>query len=174
MKTNVNKTEEQWKSIEGFESYQVSNFGNVKGKRGNLLSPGSNGRGYKQVLLLKDGQRYKRTVHSLVLNAFVPKKNETYQCNHIDGDKQNNNVKNLEWVSSKRNHEHAFELGLRKKGAGDKRSKKVIYMDLKTKTKMVFDCINDAGRFTGIKSVKISNYLNGKSVQTGTKLFLFA
>jgi hypothetical protein len=120
---------EVWKDIKGFEGkYAVSNLGNVKrlecykrcGVSGKTLLEEKpmrfykNHNGYYRVCLCKDGKRYFRFVHLLVVEAFLPKADGKTQVNHIAGNKENNSVANLEWVTSKENHIHASETGLKK------------------------------------------------------------
>lgn len=93
--------EEIWKEIQGFEGeYAISNKGNVKNlKSGRILGGGYNSRGYKFVNL--KGKEY--TVHRLVALAFIDNPNNLPQVNHIDENKKNNNVSNLEWCSASYN-----------------------------------------------------------------------
>lgn len=103
---------EEWKDIEGYEhKYQVSNIGRVKNKASKrILVLCSDGRGYLTVSL--SGKT--TAVHRLVAKAFIPNLKNKRECNHIDGCKSNNNVKNLEWVTTSENRLHAFRLGLQK------------------------------------------------------------
>ncbi|MBN2853476.1 MAG: HNH endonuclease, partial [Clostridia bacterium] len=101
--------EEIWKDIQGYEGfYQVSNMGNVKSvermvkhflygerfARSQILKPAKNNRGYLCVSLWKDGKGVSKTVHRLVLNAFNPNINNEPEINHIDGNKENNEITN--------------------------------------------------------------------------------
>ena len=108
---------ETWKDIAGYEGlYQVSDFGNVRslnwGRRGiirNLYLKKQN-RGYRHVELAKDGVRKAFTVHRLVAEAFIPNPNDYKQINHIDEDKTNNTVMNLEWCTQEQNMSHTMSL----------------------------------------------------------------
>lgn len=113
---------EIWKNIIGYEGhYQVSNMGQVKSLNYNrtlkerILKGGKGGGGYYQVNLFKNGKIKRYYVHRLVGIAFIPNPENKPEINHIDGNKANNIVNNLEWVTSKQNTEHAFETGLRDK-----------------------------------------------------------
>lgn len=68
--------------------------------------------GYKMIGLSYDKHRYLRSIHRLVAEAFIPNPENKPQVNHKNGDKMNNNVNNLEWVTNKENSEHAVEHGL--------------------------------------------------------------
>ena len=107
---------EIWKIIENFPDYEVSNQGRVKSlKFGKeiILTPGKN-KGYLIVKLYKNGKKYNKTVHRLVLKAFKPNEDlNKNECNHIDGNKTNNCVENLEWCTHSENIKHAFRVGLK-------------------------------------------------------------
>lgn len=94
------------KDIKGFEGYYaVSNDGKVWSYRSNkYLKPANNGYGYLKVDLFKDGMKSKHRVHRLVLETFNPVEGmENLQVNHIDYDKTNNNLSNLEWCTPSQN-----------------------------------------------------------------------
>lgn len=104
---------EIWKPIDGFDNYEVSNHGNVRriGKQ-NLKSAVT--RGYARLALRKEGKSHNKYVHRLVASAFLTNKDiNKNQVNHIDGNKLNNTVCNLEWVTCSENHFHAYATGLK-------------------------------------------------------------
>ena len=122
--TGTYDMDEIWKPIEGYEDlYQVSSYGRVKSndrteicknglvrfREGKILKPHQNYNGYLWVSLCKNDKRKKNKIHRLVAQAFIPNINNKPQVNHIDGNKHNNNLKNLEWVTSKENMEHAIK-----------------------------------------------------------------
>lgn len=72
-----------------------------------------NGNGYKQISIMVKGKRYVRYIHRLVAECFLPNPNNLPQVNHIDGNKANNSVSNLEWISISENHKHAYRTGLK-------------------------------------------------------------
>jgi len=89
---------EIWKNITDFDNYEVSSFGMVRNKKTQkLLSPGKNSRGYMYVNLYNKGRK-NITVHNLVANTFLNKSNFN-EIDHIDNNKQNNNVSNLRWCT---------------------------------------------------------------------------
>lgn len=91
--------QEIWKDIKGYEGlYQVSSFGNVKSKR-KVLSKRVTNSGYISIGLWKKGKRKEKLAHRLVAEAFINNPNKLPIINHIDENKINNNVKNLEWCS---------------------------------------------------------------------------
>lgn len=103
---------EEWKEIKGYENYFVSNFGNVK--HNDKIKSQFNNRGYKCVDLYKNNQRKHFKVHKLVYMTFIGEYNYKLDINHIDGNKENNNINNLEVCTRKENLEHAVRLGLNK------------------------------------------------------------
>lgn len=117
---------EEWKDIKNYEGlYQVSNLGNVKSLERNksngkglvkidekILTQNITNWGYCKVALYKNGARKYYKVHRLVAEAFIPNPNNKEQINHIDGNKLNNNVNNLEWNTRIENMNHARINGL--------------------------------------------------------------
>lgn len=109
--------EEIWKDIDGYEGlYQVSNLGNVRslnwanrGYSKNLYLKKQN-RGYLHVELAKDGIRKSITVHRLVAVAFLENPNNYPFINHIDENKHNNCVENLEWCTPRYNAQYSINL----------------------------------------------------------------
>ena len=111
--------EEIWKDIEGYEGlYQVSNLGKVKSLNYNKtgkekeLRFNNNGTGYIQVGLTKNKEHKKFLVHRLVAKTFIPNIDNKTFINHIDGNKKNNDVNNLEWCTKSENQLHAYRTGL--------------------------------------------------------------
>lgn len=115
--------EEIWKEyyIENYGNIYVSNMGNIKNKKGIKLSKRQkqesdylNPYYYIRVNYTKDGERkiWQQYVHRLVAICFIPNPDNKKEVNHIDGNKLNNNVDNLEWTTRKENMEHAKSHGL--------------------------------------------------------------
>ena len=96
---------EEWKNVIGYEGlYEVSNKGNVRNVRRNtLLKLSKTNYGYIQVHLYKNGIRTGLRVHRLVAQAFIPNPDNLPEVNHLDEDKTNNRVDNLEWCTAKYN-----------------------------------------------------------------------
>ena len=123
-----------WKDIQGYESlYQISNDGLVKslhkifevGKGGFMEKEESirkiavSKKGYSVCELSVNGLRNTFQVHRLVAQAFIPNNDNKPQVNHIDGNKLNNNVENLEWCTNSENAIHAFKIGLKSRLFGE-------------------------------------------------------
>lgn len=108
---------EIWKDIEGYEGlYQVSNMGRVKSflqrSSGKIRLLKLHNRGYNSVSLKKAGKPKWFFVHRLVATAFIPNPEHKREVNHINGNKTDNRVCNLEWVSSSENKRKGFDTGL--------------------------------------------------------------
>lgn len=110
---------ERWKDIAGFTGkYQVSDLGRVRsyarGRNGTILKHSYDRSGYHRVgLSICRGKVKWSLVHRLVLTTFVGAK-VGMQVNHIDGNKDNNTLQNLEWCTQSENMKHAYRLGLEK------------------------------------------------------------
>ena len=120
---------ETWKDIRGYEgTHQASNLGKIKTKKRTVKScynstqirksvvlaeDKTNNSGYIQVCIAVNGKKITKSVHRLVMLAFKPQDNEKLIVNHIDGNKHNNNLNNLEWCTHKENDEHSLRLGLK-------------------------------------------------------------
>lgn len=107
---------EVWKDVVGYEGrYQVSNKGRVKSlnykrsKKPKLLTTTLHDWGYLQVRL----KRKTFYVHRLVAEAFLPNPESKPTVNHLDGNKANNKLVNLEWATLSENNKHAYKIGLK-------------------------------------------------------------
>lgn len=102
--------------IKDFPDYAVSDTGNIyslKGKnkqQAKLLKPILTKSGYLNISLCKGGKRYTKRIHRLVIETFTPNIKNKPQINHIDGDKQNNKLENLEWCTASENTKHSYEV----------------------------------------------------------------
>lgn len=104
---------EAWKPVVGYEGlYEVSDMGHVKSSlTGRMLKQCNHSHGYLQLSIRKNGKQKTYRTHTLVLTAFVTKP-DGHIVNHKDGNKKNNNLSNLEWVTYGGNLKHAMDSGL--------------------------------------------------------------
>ena len=124
---------EEWKQIDGYNfTYFVSNLGRVKssGKVGKnrfggnfifsdvILKEAITNWGYSRIVLQLNKVRKHVRVHRLVAIYFIPNPLNKAEVNYIDGNKQNNKVENLEWVTPKENEAHSYKIGLKKRVSG--------------------------------------------------------
>lgn len=160
---------EIWKPIEDYEGiYEVSSFGRVRSldrlihrkRRGScvypgiMLNPSITHKGYESVDLRKHGNRKNEVVHRLVAKQFIPRIANKPQVNHIDGNKRNNKVSNLEWVNNSENQLHAYALGLSKPSELAGRPKrKVAMINEENKVIKVFNSITEATEVTGVHNI---------------------
>lgn len=102
---------EIWKPVRGYKGYyEVSNLGNVKSlKSGVVMKPQTNNSGYLCLNLSLKGKQRSRLIHRLVASAFIKNPEKKKEVNHIDMDKTNNTVNNLEWVTREENLNHLHE-----------------------------------------------------------------
>lgn len=104
---------EIWKDIEWYEwKYQVSDYGNVKNKQGHILYV--NKWDYLKVKLFLYWEGKNFYIHRLVASAFISNENHLKEVNHIDWNKTNNCLDNLEWCTRSENEMHAHEIWLKK------------------------------------------------------------
>ena len=92
--------------------YWVSNLGRVKNEKGRILKGGLHNKGYHQICVKLEGVQSTYKTHRLVAIAFIPNPDNLEQVNHIDGDKTNNRVDNLEWCDNSYNQLHKVRTGL--------------------------------------------------------------
>lgn len=107
------RSNELWHDVPGYEGlYKVSSYGRIK-RNGRLKTFRVDRGGYYTVWLSKESEQKNYKVHRLVAQAFIPNPQNKLTVNHIDGNKQNNFVENLEWATHSENIIHANKMGLR-------------------------------------------------------------
>ena len=155
---------EIFKDIKDYEGlYQVTNFGNVwslnyrNTGRAELMTPVEDTYGYLHVELWKNGGRKKCKVHRLVAQTFIPNPDNLPQVNHIDEDKTNNRVENLEWKTPKGNMNH----GTRNERIAKALSKPVLQLSLSGELIREWPSISECGR-NGFDIGNICECCNGK------------
>lgn len=159
--------EEEWRDIEinPHGKIYVSNKGRIK--RNKTASFGTKkDDGYMTVQFSKEGNFSNHYVHRLVAKAFIPNPLSLPEIDHIDGNKSNNCVENLRWVTRLENVKAAHETGLQPKRKHP-RSKSVVRVDLKTGKEERYDSIVQAARKNNWYVGSISNVCNGRTKISG-------
>lgn len=167
---------EIWKDIKGYEGlYQVSNLGNIrslykyKGSNKRVLHKIISNKGYYVISLVKNKRKKQYRVHQLVANAFIINDNNYPVINHIDGNKLNNNVTNLEWCTVSHNNKEAYRIGLSKPNRvmlGRKSEKcpnsiPINQYDMNGNFIRRWNCSYDVIRELGLRSNHIANCCKG-------------
>ena len=137
----------EWKKIiiDGIETnYSVSNEGEVKNDKTNRKMTLGFHQGYRTVGLKVNGKNKGLRVHRLVANVFIPNPEKKPYVNHIDGNRGNNKLENLEWVTPSENTQHAVRIGL----MVPSRERSVIQFGLDGKRIAEFKSISEACRIT--------------------------
>jgi predicted metal-binding protein len=145
--------EEVWSTIKEFNKYEASNLGRIRNKETKKIkNPSIRKRdGYLEVSLQRDGKQYTKTVHRLVAETFIDNPDNKYAINHIDGNKQNNNINNLEYCTKSENELHKHNvLGIQ------------VRKIKCTTNNIIYNSIAEASRITGISSANICSCCNGK------------
>ena len=103
---------ERWRPVKNWEAYEVSNLGRVRSlhRAGRIRKPHLKN-GYHYIDLWEDGDCLHVAIHHLVLYAFGLPATPDMECNHKNGNKGDNQVENLEWVTRSENQKHAIRLG---------------------------------------------------------------
>lgn len=183
------------KDVKGFEEYTIDTEGNVFSKRKNrYLKATVNKHGYCKVKLFKNNYGKIYSVHRLVAEAFIPNPENKPQVNHIDSNRRNNNIENLEWVTNKENMQHAVRnnrFANMAKINSEKMKKNAVYLTgyLKANEKWrrkvnkcnengeilgTYESMVDAERKTGICAQGINQVCRGKRKRAGGYIWHYA
>lgn len=157
------QTEVQWAEIEGYEGYMVSSDGRIYSRKRKIIMRQVTARnGYKRISL-KRGQSV--AVHRLVAKAFIPNPNNYPEINHIDENKINNSVDNLEWCTRKYNvnygsckRKRVLNTDWEKMASKLRKPVRRISADGKI---TIFRSMKEAEKETGVKNGNISKCCRG-------------
>lgn len=159
----------EWRYIPGYP-YLVSNLGHIaRDKTGTILKPWKTKEGYYTVKLFLNNKAKTVYVHRAVAEAFIENPKNKPQVNHIDGDRGNNCVENLEWVTGFENQKHRFYDLLHKSTpeqiAAMNEAHRVCVVCIETGN--VYPSLKDAEKDTGVDSKYISACIRGKLKSAG-------
>ena len=165
---------EIWKDIKGYEGiYQISNLGNIKSLdhyirqrnnnyklyHGKTLKPYMTSTGYYKIDLHNGKKRKIMLIHRLIANAFIPNPDDLPEVNHIDGNKTNNNIDNLEWCTRSDNIKHSYKNKLH---IHCPKNKPVKQININTGQIInTYKSINDAARCLDLRHESISACAKG-------------
>lgn len=158
---------EIWKDIPNYEGkYQVSNLGRVRNiqKENYILKFSNDGKGYQKVKLCNNGKCKSFRVHRLVAQVFIPNPNNLPEINHIDYNRLNNNINNLEWCDRKYNMNYSVK-------ANRFHNKQVIC--IMNDKKIIYNSIDEASKKTGIHRSNIGRCCNKKRKTAGGFIWMF-
>ena len=170
---------EEWRDIRGYEGYyQVSNFGNVRGiaRRGcsgKVLKPSLSTTGYPFVVLSVGCEAKSRKIHRLVAEAFVPNPDGLPEVNHINGDKEDFRIENLEWVTHKENLQHAARTGLWRPRESQKASAELKKKAVVRSDGALFASLHDAAKESGTCAGNVCKVLKGIRPRAGGYSFSY-
>ena len=166
---------EYWVPVPGYEGYyEISNLSRIhsinrsiqtkagyfKPEKERLLVQRTNNKGYLTVTLSKDGYSKTHFVHRLLATVYIPNPANKPILNHLDGDKLNNRLDNLEWVTYSENALHAYKTGLY---ASNERKGRMI---VDTCTGRVFKSLKKAAEYLSLNYSTVRNYLSGSTPNT--------
>lgn len=165
--------EEIWKDIPDYNGYQVSNLGRVKTLdrtviysnglkvkyKGKILKEFNHKHNYSCVNLWKNNKAKTFLIHRLVAQAFIPNPNYYNEINHIDNNRKNNVVSNLEWCTHKENENHKWNTG---NGVSPflKYSKTVFCFNFKTKEIIKYDSMIKCCKAENISIHNLKKHIN--------------
>lgn len=111
----LNDNNIQWEVIPAFPDYELNKFGQIRvRKTKHIRATSTQNCGYESITLSKNKTKFTRTVHRLIMETLNPVEGmNKLQVNHINGNKLDNNLSNLEWVTCGQNLKHAFATGLK-------------------------------------------------------------
>jgi hypothetical protein len=161
--------DEEWRDIpceliHQVQGYKISNYGRVKNHKGRISEGHVHASGYKWIAI--HPKQY--LLHRLVAKVFIPNPENKEQVNHLDGNKQNAHVNNLEWCTNLENQMHKVKSGL------SNTTRKVIQYDLKMNKIQEFESQTSASKELKISITSISKNCRGKQKSAGGFIFKFS
>lgn len=145
--------------ISGFKDYSVTKNGQIFSHKTNKFKkPFTDKAGYVRIQLYQNNKKKNYYLHRLIANTYLPNYDSNLQVNHKDGNKSNNNITNLEWVTPKENIKHSLNNKLRKKYYPQCVTYKLI---LDTLTGVFYNDIKEASKYSNYDYRYLRGMLNG-------------
>jgi hypothetical protein len=141
----MEKINEIFKPIHNFENYHISNLGNVKNTKKNKLLKTNKSFRYSTVGITDGHKRYTFLIHRLVATAFIPNPENKPTVNHINHDKFDNRVENLEWYTQKEQNEYNYKTETHKRQTT--RARSVVCSDKDRENHIIFRTIAEASEW---------------------------
>lgn len=159
---------EQWKNIPGYPDYQVSNLGRVKSfkrKTPYILTNHPYSNGYRWVKLSNENGQKSCLVHRLVLMAFCPIDDmEQMQVNHLNCNREDNRLENLEWVTPEENRNY------REKVKHTPKAQTILVQFLDSRDDLIFDSKEACAEYFGVTRKAIDKYLQTQNIRSDRKV----
>ena len=161
---------EIFKKLDINQNYSVSNLGRVRNDKTNKFLSPRDLEGYKRVSIYVNGKATDLRIHRLVATAFIPNLNNKPQVNHINGNRSDNCVTNLEWCTNAENVKHAYKIGLKDSKSNSESARgtrnpncKLSEQDVKDiKTKLEYLTGAELAKQYNVTPSTISNIKNNK------------
>lgn len=155
----MNHPQEMWRDVAEFPNYEVSNIARVRNKETGLIRlPSLGKRGYPVLSFKKDGKTFVRTLHRVFALAWIPNPENKREINHINGDKCDCSLYNLEWTTPSENMTHARKTGLHNSD-GDK----AVWQLKDGEVIAIYKSCSEAARVTGFNRSNISSCARGNT-----------
>ena len=173
------ETKENFIDVVGFEGiYQIGNQGTIRSidrtvtrsnkqypKKGVVLKTFKNNRGYTTVWLYNNGNKKYCLLHRIVAESWIKNPQNKPEVNHINGNKDDNRVINLEWVTKSENEKHSYMLGL-KSAKGEKNGRAILTEDDVRQIRILYGTGNytqkELGKLYNIDYTNIGRIYKGK------------
>lgn len=166
---------EEWRPVVGFPAYEVSNLGRLRRVVGSATSSagpraerGTKGGYINACLSDGSGRKYQRGVHALVCEAFIGPRQKGIHVNHIDGNKKNNRLTNLEYVTPAENNRHANRTGLNPVECEDNPAAKLTneqVIELRRRYSDEHKSLSELARAFGVSKTSVCDIVQGKNWQ---------
>lgn len=159
---------EIWKKLKEYPNYEVSNLGRIRNQQ-KLLKPYKTNNGYLHIFLSKNGKQKQFLLHRLIAEAFIDNLKNLKEINHIDGDKSNNSINNLEWCTRKSNVHHFLCSNTR----NTTMARPVTQYDLKGNKVKTFKSIRQASKESKIDAHYIIYCCKGNKAKTSNYMWKY-